>query len=92
MCLAQALLQHQLKDEQLRQRHATAELRRLQLSNPCLDAASISTIAGLDGQEQQQLQVRPAAAAATAAAAAEAGSSSSSAACYMHMLLGVASS
>jgi hypothetical protein len=59
MSVVQALLQHQLKDEQLRQRQATAELRRLQLSNPRLDAASISAIAGLDGQEQQQLQVRP---------------------------------
>lgn len=53
----QTLLQHQLKDEQSKQRQASAELRRLQLSNPRLDAASIAAIAGLDGQEQQQLQV-----------------------------------
>ncbi|WIA28867.1 hypothetical protein OEZ86_011392 [Tetradesmus obliquus] len=50
------LLQHQLKDEQAKQRQVSAELRRLQLSNPRLDAASIAAIAGLDGQEQQQLQ------------------------------------
>lgn len=51
--MLQALLQHQVKDEQQRQRQATAELRRLQLSNPRLDASAIHAIAGLDGADQQ---------------------------------------
>lgn len=52
----QLRLQQQLKDEERRHRHVTAQLQRFQLANPALNVASIRDItAGGTGAEPDEL-------------------------------------